>query len=464
MVTTQDNSVEGYLRGVCSRGRPGERLPSVRELQQRFSVSPVTVQRVVRQLVMEGRAVTRPGDGTFITRPAVADLGAVDHSWQTVVLGRSPVVPGGLEHLTHERTSGTIALDNAFPDPNLQAHDLLAKAAARCVRRADAWDRCPPQGIPLLREVFAAELGAPFTAADVLITPGAQAALDSIFRVLARPGDPVVLEDPCYPGAVVAATLSGLVPTPVPTDDHGVLPYSLAEVLARSGARLVVLQPRHANPTGSVLSTERRAAVLAVAQEFGCFVVEDDWVRDLDLDGPTGPPLIADDQHGHVISIRSLSKASAPGMRIAAVTARGPALARLVSARLAADFFAAPLLQATAAELLMAPGWQRHLLTLRATLADRRDTLVHALAEHAPALTTTAPRGGVALWVHLPAGLDETALAAECAGRGVRVAVGGTYELTASGTGHLRLAYGKDDPATLVTAAERIGAAVRSLT
>ncbi len=456
--------MEGFLRGVCSRGRPGERLPSVRELQQRFSVSPVTVQRVVRQLVMEGRAVTRPGDGTFITRPAIADAGAVDHSWQTVVLGRSPVVPGGLEHLTHERTSGTIALDNAFPEPTLQAHELLAKATARCVRRTDAWDRCPPQGIPLLREVFAAELGAPFTAADVLITPGAQAALDSIFRVLARPGDPVVLEDPCYPGAVVAATLSGLVPTPVPTDDHGVLPDALADVLARTGARLVVLQPRHANPTGSVLSTERRAAVRAIAQEFGCFVVEDDWVRDLDLDGPTGPPLIADDQHGHVISIRSLSKASAPGMRIAAVTARGPALARLVSARLAADFFAAPLLQATAAELLMAPGWQRHLLTLRAALAERRDTLVHALAEHAPSLSATAPRGGVALWVHLPVGVDEAALAIECAGRGVRVAVGSTYELTASGAGHLRLAYGKDDPTTLVTAAERIGAALRSLT
>ncbi len=464
MVTVYNNSVDVFLRDACSTGRAGDRLPSVRQLQQRFSVSPVTVQRVVRQLVMEGRAITRPGDGTFVTRPAIAGTGTVDHSWQTVVLGRSPVVPSGLEHLAHERTSGTIALDNAFPDPSLQAGDLLAKAATRSSRRPEAWDRCPPQGIPLLREVFAAELGAPFTSADVLITPGAQAALDSIFRVLARHGDPVVLEDPCYPGAVVAATLSGLVPTPAPTDDHGVIPDALADVLARSGARLVVLQPRHSNPTGSVLSTERRALVLAIAREFGCFVVEDDWVRDLDLDGPTGPPLISDDQHGHVISIRSLSKASAPGLRIAAVTARGPALARLVSARLAADFFAAPLLQVTAAELLVSPGWQRHLLTLRAALAERRDTLVRGLAEHAPTLTCSSPCGGVALWVQLPAGVDEAALALECAGRGVRVAVGAMYELTKSGSGHLRLAYGKDDPATLTTAAQRIGTALRSLT
>jgi DNA-binding transcriptional MocR family regulator len=468
MVTTQDNSavpaVDTLLRHLCATGRPGERLPSVRELQARCSVSPVTVQRVVRQLVMEGRAITRPGDGTYIARPAVADAGEVDHAWQTTVLGPTPTRPTGLEHLTHERTPGTIALDNAFPDPTLQAHDLLTKAAIRCTRRPDAWDRCPPQGIPQLREVFATELGSAFTAADVLITPGAQAALDSVFRVLARPGDPVVVEDPCYPGAVVAATASGLVPTPTPTDAHGVIPDALADVVARSGARLIVMQPRHSNPTGSVLSWERRADVLAIAEEFGCFVVEDDWVRDLDLDGPTGPPLVADDRHGHVISIRSLSKASAPGLRIAAVTARGPALGRLVSARLAVDFFVAPLLQATAVELLVAPGWQRHLLTLRAALVERRDTLVHALAAHAPSLTCTPPRGGVALWVQLPDGVDESALVAACAERGVRVAAGNTYRLTPSDTGHIRLAFGKDDPATLVTAAERIAAAVRALT
>lgn len=460
MVTTQDNTVDDFLRRICDAGRPGDRLPSVRDLQQRFSVSPVTVQRIVRQLVMEGRVVTRPGDGTYVARPVGAADTPIDHSWQLAVLGRSPAPAEGLEHLTHPRTTGTIALDNAFPDPSLQAHELLGKAAARVARRPEAWDRCPPQGLPVLREVFAAELGAPFTPADVLVTPGAQAAIDSVCRVLARPGDPIVLEDPCYPGAVVAATASGLVPVPVATDRHGVVPDSLADALDRSGARLIVLQPRHANPTGSILTPERRTAVLAIAHEYGCFVIEDDWVRDLDLDGPTGPPLAADDQHGHVVSVRSLSKASAPGLRIASVTARGPVLERLVAARLAADFFVAPALQAVAAELLTAPGWQRHLLGLRSALAVRRDTLVDALARHAGDLSCTPPRGGVALWCELPAGVDEAALAAECAARGVRLSTGRTYHLTEQQRGHVRLAFGKDDPNTLVTAAERIGAAL----
>lgn len=455
--------MEASLRRLCASAPPGTRLPSVRELQRRHAVSPVTVQRIVRQLVMEGRVVTRPGDGTYVAHPVRAAAAPLDHSWQTAVLGRSPTPAGGLDHLSRERSTGTIALDNAFPDPTLQAHDLLAKAATRVARRQDAWDRCPPQGLALLRDVMAAELGPPFTSADVLITPGAQAAIDTVCRVLGRPGDPVVLEDPCYPGAVIAAVASGLVPTPVPTDADGVLPDALADVLTRSGARVVILQPRHANPSGSILTAERRDAVLEVAGRFGCFVVEDDWVRDLDLDGPTGPPLVADDDRGHVISIRSLSKAAAPGLRIASVTARGPVLDRLVRARLATDFFVAPHLQATAAELLLAPAWQRHLLTLRSALSERRDLLVDALARHAPEMRCTPPRGGVVLWVELPPGIDEDEFASAAAARGVAVTVGRTYHLTETRTGHVRLAFGKDDPATLVTAAERLGSALADL-
>jgi DNA-binding transcriptional MocR family regulator len=412
---------------------------------------------------MEGLAVTRPGDGTFIGRLTATSLPVFDDAWQLVVLGRSTAVPSGLDHLATAPDATMLALDNAFPDASLQAQELLAKATARVARRSDAWDRCHPQGMTELREVFAAEVGRPFTAENVLITPGAQAALDSIFRTLARPGDAVVLENPCYPGAIVAATLSGLVPAPAPTDDHGVLPDALAAVLARTGARLIVLQPRHANPTGSILAPERRTDVLAIAREFGCFVVEDDWVRDLDLDGPTGPPMLLDDEHGHVIYLRSLSKSAAPGLRVAALIGRGPALARLTSARLAADFFVAPVLQAAAADVLTSTAWQRHLIAMRSELAHRRDSLVAALATHAPTLNCHAPSGGVALWVGLPDGINDIALVSACAERGVRIAPGRNFWLAEPAQSFVRLAFSSADAKALTTAARRIGAALNDL-
>lgn len=457
-------AVDAYLRRLCDRGRTGDRLPAVRELQDRFSVSPVTVRSVVRRLVMEGRAVTRPGDGTFIARHVATNLPALDYTWQTVLLGRSTPIPDGLDHLANAPSPSTLALDNAFPDASLQAQDLLARSTTRVAKRTEAWDRCHPQGIDELRSVFAAEVGYPFTNDNVLITPGAQAALDSIFRTLARPGDAVVLEDPCYPGAIVAATLGGLIPAPVPTDDHGVLPVALAAVLQRTGARLVVLQPRHANPTGSILSAERRRDVLAIAAEFGCFIVEDDWVRDLDLDGPTGPPLLVDDTNGHVLYIRSLSKSAAPGVRVAAVIGRGPALARLTSARLAADFFVAPLLQAAAADLLLSSPWQRHLTTMRNALADRRNVLVDSLATYAPALTCRPPRGGVALWVALPPDVTDVALVAACAGRGVRIAPGRNFWLSEPTGSYVRMAFSSASSASLAIAAQRIGLALTETT
>ncbi len=450
------------LRSFCEAGAVGERLPSVRELQHRFHVSPATVQRVVRELVMEGLAITRPGDGTFVGRTGNVERVVRDYSWQTVVLGRAPEIRAGLDYLAIEPSKAVIALDNSFPDSTLQARALLSKAAVRASKTPEAWDRCAPQGLMALRNVFAAEVGREFTAADVLITPGAQAALDSIFRVMARPGDAVVLEDPGYPGAVVAATLSGLTPTPVPTDEHGVIPDALRAVLVRSGARLVVLQPRHANPTGSILSADRRKAVLGIAREFGCFIIEDDWVRDLDLDGPSGPPLLADDSDGHVITIRTLSKSVAPGLRVAALIARGPALARLTSARLAADFFVAPILQAIAADVLSSPGWQRHLANTRTLLAGRRDALLSALNISASGLRCRTPTGGLTLWAALPPGIDDLTLAGRCLERGVRVAAGRTYWLTEPASSHIRLSYSGNDIATLTAAAQRIGSALES--
>ena len=104
------------------------------------------------------------------------------------------------------------------------------------------------------------------TAQNVLITPGGQAALSAAFRHLCAPGDPVIVESPTYVGALAVARAAGLSMVPVPGDRDGVLPDVLADALARTGARLVYLQPRYANPAGAVLAPDRREAVLAAVR------------------------------------------------------------------------------------------------------------------------------------------------------------------------------------------------------
>ena len=467
-----DNAIDVRLQRDIGRARPGDRMPSVRALQRELHASPVTIQRSVARLVAAGLLVTKPGDGTFVAKSPTGHLASderlptIDPSWQAAVLGRAPSVPTGIDHLGSLATGGEVVLDNGFPDVTLQPHGLLARAGAAAARRPQSWDRCLPEGVVRLRGLVAAELGPSFSSSDVLITPGAQAALDSIFRTFVRPGDPVLVEEPGYPGAIGAAILAGLVPTPVPADRNGMRTDDLERALTTTGARLVVVQPRHANPSGAILSASRRADLLALARRFGAFVVEDDWVRDLDLEPerPSPPPLVLDDEHGHVIYVRSFSKASAPGMRIAAVAARGPAWSRLRAARLLADFFAAPLLQETMADVLESPAWPRHLKGLRAELRHRRDALTNALLREARELVTDPPSGGVVLWARLPVGTDEGAFVDACRARGVRVGAGRPFWLAEPPAAFVRLSYAGADGPSLASASTRIGAALDEVT
>lgn len=462
MLISNDNAIDGFLRGEISKSPVGHRLPSVRDLQKRFAASPVTIQKVLRSLQSEGLIDARPGDGTYVaaTKEAAARERPADHSWQTVVLGRAVAFPGGLDHLATSNDSSILRLDGGFPDASLQAHDLLARLAARAAKRPDAWERCLPEGLASLRSLLAAEMGHGFDADDVMITSGAQSAIALVFRTILRPGDPVVIEDPSYPGAIGAAAMAGLDAVPVPTDEHGVRPDALAAVLRRTKARLVVLQPRHANPSGTTLSEERRAEVLAIVRDASAFVLEDDWVSDLDLDAPTPPPLATLDPDGHVITIRSFSKVTAPGVRIAGLFARGPVGARLRTARLFHDFFTPPLLQQTLADLLASPAWQRHLDEMRTELRRRRDTLVDALGADAPALQANRPGGGLVVWTRLPDGVNEAAFVQACAARGVRVGAGRPFWLTEPSTGFVRLSYASATSESLATVGERLGKAL----
>ncbi len=269
----------------------------------------------------------------------------------------------------------------------------------------------------------------------------------------------MLVESPTYRGALAGVRAAGLTPLPVPSDADGIRPELLAEALERTGARVVYLQPLHANPHGADLSAARRAEVLAIAAAAGAFLVEDDWARDLTVDGPAPAPLAADDADGHVVYVRSLSKAASPGLRVAAVAARGPAGARLRAARVVEDLFVSAPLQHAALDLVSSPGWRRHLKGLRAGLRERRDALAGAVERSlGPDALERVPTGGLHLWVRLPDGTDEPSLIAAAARAGVIVSGGGP-SFAAEPTGpHLRLTFGGAPPDVLVEGVERLAA------
>jgi DNA-binding transcriptional MocR family regulator len=446
------------LRGLVASSRPGARLPAVRELTARHQASPVTVAAAIRQLVGEGLVEARPGQGTFVAVRASAGTG--EFSWQTVALGERRPGEDELRALLALPPTGAIPLSGGYLDADLQPTAALGAALARAARQPASWARGPVEGRADLRAWFARSCG-DLREDDMLLCPGGQAALSTTVRALTSPGDTLLVESPTYLGVLAVARSAGLRVVPVPADADGVLPDHLAAAIAHTAARLFYCQPLYANPSGATLAPTRRAAVLDAVRAANAFLIEDDYARDLAIEGEPPPTLAADDPDGHVIHIRSLTKSAAPGLRIAALGARGPAGARLRSARLVDDFFVAGPLQQATLELVTSPSWDRHRRALRTALRTRRDTLAAALSRHLPDLApTTLPRGGLHLWIRLPHGVDDIAVAAAAAAEGVVVFPGRPWYPAEPEAPHLRLTYAAAAPNLIEEGVRRLARAM----
>jgi DNA-binding transcriptional MocR family regulator len=458
--SSTDQVYRALKHRIATELRPGDRLPATRSLVAAFRVSPVTVQHALARLAREGLIFTRPGHGAFVAE-RLARSAIADHGWQAVVLGPSPPVLEEFHDVFAPPRPDTIPLGSGYLETEAQPFGALANAMARAGRRPGAWDRVPSEGVEALRAWFARQLGEA-SADDVLIMPGGQAALSTIFRSLAGPGAPVLVESPAHIGTLAVLRARRLRAVPVPTDAEGVRPDLLESAFKASGARVFACQPTYANPSGATLSPERRTAVLEVARRVGAFIVEDDAARDLAIEGTPPPPLAASDD-GHVVYVRSLTKPAAPGLRVAGVCARGPVRVRLGAQAVVDDLFVAGPMQEAALELVSSPAWARHLRSLRGVLRARRDAAVEAVREHLPQVELgIVPRGGFVLWLRLPGGVDEVAFARACAERAVQVNPGRAWFPAEPERGFVRLSYAAASADRIRAGVARMGEVLQS--
>ncbi|MER7767915.1 PLP-dependent aminotransferase family protein [Kitasatospora sp. NPDC096140] len=470
------------LRREVERYPEGRKLPASRALTERHQVSPVTVSRAIAVLVAEGLVVSRPGAGVFRaaafaaapTAPAAPPGRTGDLSWQEIALsaesGPRDLLAAPVFATLRVPPPDVIDLNSGYPHASLLPERLLATALARAGRRPGAWDRPPVDGLTELRGWFARDIGGhggPIGAGDVLITAGGQSGLTVAMRSLAAPGSAVLVESPTYPGILAVVRAAGLRPVPVPIDADGVRTDLLADAFAATRARVFVCQPLFQNPTGAVLSPRRREEVLRIARAAGAFVIEDDFARLLaHTDAPALPrPLAADDRDGVVVHLRSLTKAASPNLRIGALTARGPALARLRATQVVDSFFVPRPLQEATLELVADPAWARHLRTLGAELRDRRTAAVAALHRELPGLLTIHRPGGYHLWLRLPDGTDDSALVTAALRTGVQITPGRPYHAAEPPAPHLRLSYAAaESPAQVAEGIHRLRLAYEETT
>ncbi|MBB5958654.1 DNA-binding transcriptional MocR family regulator [Saccharothrix tamanrassetensis] len=453
------------LRAWIAQAPPGARVPSNRALMAEYGAGPVTVQKAMHALAALGLVESRPGVGTFVR--AVRTVRPPDYGWQTGAL-RSPQVRIPTLAMPLRATSpDAIGLHDGYPDRELLPERLVRAALARASRSDAALTRSAVAGLPELRAWFANELAeatpagvTPPAPRDVVVLPGSQSGLSSLFRSLVGFGQPLLVESPSYWGAILAAAQAGVRVVPVPSGAGGPDPDELARAFEETGARAFYAQPNYANPTGAQWSPRLVEQVLDVVRAHGAFLVEDDWAHDFGID-TTARPVAALDDAGHVVYLRSLTKSVSPAVRVAAVVARGPARDRVLADRGAESMYVSGLLQAAALDVVTQPGWRTHLRTLRQQLRARRDLLVDSLADHVPqAHLEHVPPGGLNLWARLPDATDLDRLAGDCEAAGVMIAPGTEWFPAEPSGPFIRLNYSGPDPDRFADAARLIGRAL----
>jgi 2-aminoadipate transaminase len=344
-----------------------------------------------------------------------------------------------------------ISFAGGVPNPDTFPAAKFAAIAERVIREkaAVALQYGPTRGIPRLCASIAAicqERGIAADAGDVLTTTGSQQALDLIAHTMLDPGDVVAVELPTYIGGsgsffARSAELAG-----VAQDDDGIVPESLRELARSRRIKLLYVIPNFQNPSGRLMTQERRRAVLELAEEFDFLVIEDDPYGELVyVDGADTTAMKSRDTSGRVIYLGSFSKVLAPGLRCGWIVAPQPVLERLEIAKQAADLCSGMLDQSIVDEFVAAGELRPQIERVRAFYRGKRGLLIEELERHftGKAVWTNAD-GGLFTFVTMNGGVDTGALLPAAVERGVAYIPGAPFFVDGSGTNTMRLTFAKE--------------------
>jgi 2-aminoadipate transaminase len=413
----------------------GERLPPTRELAGLLGLNRTTVSAAYEMLETQGLIAGQVGRGSFVTGGPAAKAGV---DWPAILPHGNSITSFSREEISFVMSRPSRDL---FP-----LDDFRASCTAVLARRdlADILQLGSPSGYEplrrrLLEEARRQHLAAPTD--DLLITNGCQQALDLIGRVLVRPGDPVAIEDPVYPGlknllAGLGAQLIG-----IPVGPNGVDPAQVERAM-RERPRFLVVTSNFQNPTGATLTLDARRGLLEAARAAGVPVVENDAYGDLRYAGDPLPAIKQLDEGGGTVLLRSFSKVSFPGLRVGWALGPKPLIDRLRQAKEASDLHTDQLSQAVLLEFVESGQLEAHRQRVLEAGAARLAATLDGCRRFLPAGTRwTRPEGGMNLWVQLPPPLDAAELLPRAREEGVAYLPGKYFTVSRHDAGALRLSF-----------------------
>lgn len=404
--------------------RPGDALPSVRALARSQDVSPFTVAQAYQSLVESGHLVARRG-AVYRVAGLTPSLVRPAPVWSAPTLSAAWLLSDVFADHSVPSKAGCGWIPGEWINESGLQHALRALGRVPGPRFGGYGH---PYGMGALREQIALSLRRFDVSAEtnnVLLTQGATQALDLVVRTLLRPGDTVIVEDPCYCNLLQILQLAGLNVIGVARTKDGHDYDQLEHVLQTMRPKAIFVNTVLQNPSGASLSKESAQRLLALTDRYGLWVIEDDIYRE--LAPPEAACLAAIEGLRRVIYISGFSKTIAPTLRVGYLAAHADVLADLARTKMAVGLTSSEVTERVVANVLSEGHYDKHVRFMTEKLRAAHHSVTHSMRTEGLDIFVE-PQAGLFLWAKLPVEPDRSiAVATRALERGIWLAPGSYF-------------------------------------
>lgn len=422
--------------------QPGDKLPSLREQVTSSGMSFMTVGHAYQMLESQGRIVARPQSGYYVASRPLKHQPALPAQ---VMRDESVDINTYIfDVLQASRDASVVPFASAFPDPRLFPLQQLNRSLANVSKTATAMsviENLPPGNVDLRHAIARryAQQGMNVSPEEIVITAGALEALNLSLQAVTEPGDWVIIENPCFYGALQALERLKLKALSVATDvREGIDLNALEQALNDYPVKACWLMTNSQNPLGFTLSAEKKARLIALLTAHNVTLIEDDVYSELYFGREKPLPAKAWDTRDMTLHCSSFSKCLVAGFRIGWVAA-GKHARRIQQLQLMSTLSTSSPMQLALVDYLSTKRYDAHLRRLRRTLAERKQLAWQALLRHLPAEVKIHHNdSGYFLWLELPGHLDAGVLSERALAHHISIAPGKMFSTSNAWTPFFR--------------------------
>lgn len=440
----------------------GEKLPSLRKLANTLEVSVPTIKQAYVELERQGFLYARAKSGYYLKPSAQSQLKPKKASaaLMPLAVSRQQLIEQFSNALHHPNN---VPLGVANPVATYPASKTLNRIARRVMSLAGdkGLNYGPVNGFEPLRRQLAyryLNVGMRINPNDIIITNGAQEALSLALRAVAKAGDIIAVESPCYYGLLELIESLQMLALEIPLcAEEGLSVEDVKAAISHHPVKACIFSSTISNPLGCVIKDDSKRTIVELLEACQIPFIEDDVYGDLSFNSPRGLPAQAFSKSGGVLTCSSFSKTVAPGYRIGWILA--PGYTAILSPLKRALSSSSPLLnQWILAEFMRGGDFDRYLQQLKRALQANKDRMLALISDHFdPQIRVTDPQGGAVLWLELPQSMDGDRIFQHALSEQISLAPGTLFSPSNKYQHCIRLSYGLPWSPLVESAIKRLG-------